>query len=315
MNEKFDTDPLRKRFFGDYIQNIRFTYTVDIPIVLANIPTPKNHTSTVRINYVMDGNNKVFNISSTENVFETLYQNQHILSGKPYFVFFNNTTQTQDSGIDAGGLTSGVFKILSEFLSDKDSIYFDKNDDFYIIKEDGKSELDPDKIIFLGKLFAYAIKLRQLIDIELHPLLLYQMIHDDFDSISGEKIKSIIENFKPSLLETHPYSCLKSTITDITCKYDIDGEPLTNGENGEVGEVVEVEEATKIIKRRLLTPYVHNFIDGFRSQINIKTTKLEKLPLKLFSELICGSDIKLTYENLMKYLTFENCNEYQESMA
>ena len=288
-----------QKIFGDY-QNITFTYTVDIQTVLANIPTPTNITPVVRINYIMDGNNKVFNISSTENVFETLYQNQHILSGKPFFKFFNITAQTQDPGIDEGGLTSGVFQLLSEFFTDKDSIYFDKNDDFYIIKNNSTAGLDPDKIIFLGKLFAYGIQLRQLIDIELHPLLLYQMTHDDFSTINGEKIKSIIENFKPSLLETHPYSCFKSPITDYTCKYDINGEPLTNG------EVEEVEEATKIIKRRLFTPYVSNFVDGFRSQININTTKLAKLPLKLFSELICGSDIELTYENLMKYLTFKN---------
>jgi hypothetical protein len=215
-----------QKIFGKHSQNITFTYTespIDIQIVLENIPTPTNITRPVRINYVMDGKNKVFNISSTENIFETLYKNQHIIQGKPFFKFFNITTQTEDPGIDAGGLTSGVFKILSEFFTNKHSIYFDKNDDFYIIKDDGKSELDPDKIIFLGKLFAYAIQLRQLIDIELHHLLLYQMLNNDFDSISIEKIKSIIEIFKPSLLDVHPYSCLKSPITDNKCKYDIDG--------------------------------------------------------------------------------------------
>jgi hypothetical protein len=263
-----------EEIFGD-VENITFTYTespVDIPTVLANIPIPTNNTPTVRINYIMNGNNKVFNISSTKNVFETLYQNQHILQGKPFFIFFNETTQTEDAGRDAGGLTSAVFKLLSDFFTDRDSIYFEKTDDFYIIKNNSTTGLDLDRLNFLGKLFAYAIKLRQLIDIELHPLLLYQMLHNDFDTINSEKIKSIIENFNPSLLETHPYSCFKSPITDDKCKYDMDGEPLVEGNGDSDAESeVEVEEATKIIKTRLLTPYVRNFIDGFRSQINIKT--------------------------------------------
>ena len=53
-----------------------------------------------------------------------------------------------------------------------------------------------------------------------------------------------------------------------------------------------------------LNPSVKAFIEGFQNIINVGTTTLNELPLKKFSELISGSDIKLNYENLMKHLKF-----------
>ena len=314
MSDEFNNTEKKLRIFGNNNnKNITFTYTespVNINDVLSYIPEPRTKSNTIIIDYQMNGNDKIFDISDTQNVFETLYEKKtYLLNKKPFFRYQNITasTPTFDIGIDAGGLTSNVFSLLSKFFTKTNSNYFIKYNDFYTIKN---SNIDLIKFDFLGKLFAYAIQLRQLIEINLHPLLLYKMLHDDFDSISNEKILSIIEDFDSTLLETHPYSCLKTTITDPACNWDVDKD----------GNVIEVtgnksEEAMKILKSEIFNKNINPFIDGFRSIIDITETKLNRLPLKLFNQLICGSDIELNYENLMKYLKFEDFEDPTQLIA
>jgi hypothetical protein len=296
----------RERIFGDSYHSITFTYTetlVNITDILSTIPEPIETSDSIIIDYQMQNGDKNFDISDEQNVFETLYKDRtYLLNKKPYFRYLNITANPPkyDDGVDAGGLTSHVFSLLSTFFTKTNSNYYEKYNDFYTIKN---SKLDTDKINFLGNLFGCAIKLRQLIDIELHPLLLYQMLHDDFDTISSEKILEIINDFDATLLETHPFSCFKNPITDSMCNYDADGNVIVN----------QKEEAMIILKEKTYNKNIKPFVDGFRSQIDITRTKLKRLPLKLFNQLICGSDIELNYENLMKYLKLEYFNQEQLS--
>ncbi len=323
MSDRFDNDIDRQRIFGD-TQNITFTY-IESPVTIANvlstIPIPTDtEDASIIVDYVIVDNNKIFDITTINNqnfvmnVFNTLYLNKNnLLDKKPFFKYrnitkkiMNPTLQTNededefDKGIDDGGLTSNVFSLLSKFFTKTDSIYFIKDEkyDYYTIKE---IKFDLNKIYFLGELFACAIQLRQLIEINLHPLLLYQMIHDDFDELSVEKIVEIISDFNPNLLNEHPYSCFKIEIEDPYCDVDEIGIRFTDPNTNKR------EEALKILKNRFSVKDGKNenislFISGFKSQIRIERTNISKLPLKLFSELISGSDIELNYENLMKYL-------------
>ena len=311
----------RERIFGRHYRNIIFnnnespinitnngppgniTTPVNILTVLSNIPVPVPTVgdAPIKIDYQMQNGNKIFEISDAQNVFETLYQHENIfLNKKPYFQYRNITTNppTLDAGIDYGGLTSNVFSLLSKFFTKPNSKYFKKHKDFYIITD---VNLDENKIKFLGKLFACAIQLRQLIQINLDPLILYQMSHNDFNTISIEKIQEIINDFDSTLLETHPYSCFKIPITDEKCNYDEMGEYIDNKR----------DEAMRILKSDISNDNINHFVDGFKSQININTSQINRLPLKLFNQLICGSDIELNYENLMKYLNFKSFNSTQ----
>jgi hypothetical protein len=306
MPDNFDNTYYKRRIFGNSYQNITFTYTespVNITDILSTIPEPTTKPfSNIIINYQMHNGDKNFHISDEQNVFETLYKDRiDLLNKKPFFKYLNITAipPSFDNGVDHGGLTSHVFSLLSKFFTKTNSNYYEKYNDFYTIKD---SRLDTDKINFLGKLFGCAIQLRQLIDIELHPLLLYQMLYDDFDTISSEKILKIINYFDATLLDNHPYSCFKNPITDVLCNYDVDGNNIT---------VNKKKRAMVFLKEKTSNKNIKQFVDGFRSQIDI--TNLEGLPLKLFSQLICGSDIKLDYENLMKYLKLEYFNQDQLS--
>ncbi len=307
ISDKFNDPNKIRRIFGDDNQNITFNFIespTSISDVLENIPQSTENAGTIIINYQILNKDKNFYISDTQNVFETLYLDKtSFLNKKPYFRYLNVTSMPPifDAGVDVGGLTSNVFSLLSEFFTKTGSKYFIKYNDFYTLNNNEYDELETDKIKFMGKLFGSAIQLRQLIEINLHPLLLYQILNDDFDTISNEKILAIINEFDPTLLETHPYTCLKTPITDIRCDYDVMGEIIINKN----------EEAIKIIKSFVHNKNIVSFIDGFRSQINITTTKLKKLPLKLFNQLICGSDIELNYVNLMKYLKLINFNTEQ----
>jgi hypothetical protein len=288
------------------IRGIKFNSPFDVQKVLNNISPYETRGNTIIISYNMNENNKIFDIDNQNNIFETLYKNKnHLLKNKPYFVYYNNSIKTQDNPIDDGGLTNNVFYLLSNFLKNKYSNYLTKSDDYYTISP--STNIDNNKMHFLGELFGFAIRQRLVIEIELHPLLLYQMINDDFNSIGYGKIISIINDFDSKLLQVHPYSCLKSNITDKDC--DLDSELTRMPENTD--DYTKRIEGVKKIKEYVfysVEKSIKEFIDGFRKQINVVDSQLNMLPLKSFSQLICGSDIELTYENLMKYLQFENFN-------
>ncbi len=56
------------------------------------------------------------------------------------------------------------------------------------------------------------------------------------------------------------------------------------------------------------------FVRGCRSQIDIVTSQINRLPLKLLNELICGK-INVDYDVLMEYLKFKNFENPEESEA
>jgi hypothetical protein len=74
------------------------------------------------------------------------------------------------------------------------------------------------------------------------------------------------------------------------------------------------EETTKKIKEDYTSSegnLLKYFIDGFRSQINIKSFKLNILNLKEFSELITGKEV-LNYDIFISYLKFKNFNNDEQ---
>ncbi len=305
-------------FGPDQFENIVYKYTglfVDttekllkvLTLILKKIKKPKEQGLPININYkIVDGEN-IFDIDPTHNVFETLWTNRtEIINKKPFFIYRNITDEAEpvnDVGSDAGGLTSNVFNLLSKFLTKEDSQYFYKYQNYW--------NIDPrtpriDKFYFIGQLFGCAIKLRQIIQIDLHPLLLYRMIYNDFNLLTPEEILEIINKFNPELSNTHPFSCFQTPITDTRCNENEDGNPINSEEEKK-------QVALRYIKGEFSNPNTDSFIGGFRSQINVSKSELSLLPLKYFSQLISGSNIPLTYENLMNYLQFVGFSPEQET--
>ncbi len=313
-----------KRIFGaDQARNIVFS-TTNLPPppiytpeklsellkdIFTEIEKPTEPGSTIIVNYKMVNNEKIFDIDQTHNIFETLWTNEsNIINKKPFFRYRNITNEAEpvfDEGVDAGGLTSNVFYLLSKFLTKEGSQYFYTFHDYSNI--DLRTPHN-DKFEFIGELFGCAIKLREKIEIDLHPLLLYRMIFNDLDLLTPEEILEIINDFDPELSNSHPFSCFQTPITDTRCNEsgELNGEPI--GSEEEKKQV-----AMQYIKEEFSNPQTDSFIRGFRSQIDVFKSELSLLPLKYFSQLISGGNIPLTYENLIKYLKFFNFSPEQET--
>ncbi len=291
---------LKKQIGGSGLENL--VSIGDVLEIINQFNSRLTKGKPIVINFYIDKVNaeKVFDLNDRSNVFETLYQHKDdILNKIPFFVY-QNVTGEIEKAVDDGGLTAHVFSLLSKFFTKEQSKYFIENGNFYTINV--FNNLDTDKLFFIGQLFGCALKLMNTIEINLDPFLLYQMVHDDFDQITTEQIVKIINEFE---LKGHPYSCFKDPITNKLCDYDIDGNILETTE-------AKIKEAINTIKGRFSEANIKYFIDGFRSQINVKNLKLDRLPLKKFRELLYGSEIELTYDNLMKNLYFENFNQKQK---
>jgi hypothetical protein len=121
----------------------------------------------------------------------------------------NNDTE---ASVDLGGVTSLMFKSILYELTDQTSVSlkiistlqkpplqklplqklplqklplqsFNKTKPYFIVDEDGyytfdvlKKDIDYEYCFFLGNMFAYSLELNQLINIELHPILLSKML-------------------------------------------------------------------------------------------------------------------------------------------
>jgi hypothetical protein len=100
-----------------------------------------------------------------------------------------------------------------------------------------------------------------------------------------------------------PYVCYNSKLNLNSknknfCLYDTEGEEI-NIEN------IAKETTQKIISQDKITrDTINKFIEGFRNQINVNSTQLYRLPLKLFNELIYGLNY-INFDLLMKHLNFE----------
>ena len=102
-------------------------------------------------------------------VYDSIYykDNKYKIFDNGIFVKFLN-----EVGIDRGGLKNDFFNLLSKDIFDN---FMKEDDNYCIIKND--NNYDKDNYFFIGKLFAYAIKVRANIEIRLHPLLLHMLIN------------------------------------------------------------------------------------------------------------------------------------------
>jgi tripartite motif-containing protein 71 len=274
------------------------------------------------------------------DIFESLYEKRSTLlipNSKIWLTFVNKITDVRDVGIDAGGLTKTCFYILSEYLTSKKSPYFE--DDGYTklfkLKNVTPGNITPgnitpgnitpekiiknkeikEKIYFLGQLFGLAIKLKLQIEIELDIFLLYQLIHDDFfkPSFNTDKITSIVKSFNPDLLIVKPYACYNEDLVNLSenkdyCTYiEVENEDGDGYETKILNNIGDIKEETT---RNIKLYYESNidvkaFVDGFRQQIDVQKTRMDKLSVKQLSTLICG--IKdINYNTLMEKCNFIN---------
>ena len=100
------------------------------------------------------------------DVYGSIYNNYKIFDDD-IFVKFSG-----EAGVDCGGLKNDFFYLLSKDIFDN---FMKEDDNYCIIKND--NDYDIDNYFFIGKLFAYAIKVRANIEIRLHPLLLHMLIN------------------------------------------------------------------------------------------------------------------------------------------
>lgn len=216
----------------------------------------------------------------------------------------SNTSRAQ--GADAGGIVISIFEELSKFLNlNKDTynfygydmITFDENH-YALLYAGTNYHFDDSKIIdeyqFLGYLFAVAINNKLNITLKLHPLLLYQMLYDDFYELNFNEIINIINIFDKNLLQYFPYNCYskKEWTEKRICQY-------VNGADEHKGDDEEDEPQQGTLENRFVdtTKNVHNifleskaitklFVDGFRSTIEsyIKIPNIQVLHFLLYGE-------------------------------
>lgn len=304
----------------------------DIIIYLKNQYEQLKSGNLIKINYLLDNdnnklydyeyqhqyykigeNNPIFFKKISVNIFNELYSNKDLLivnNKKPFFKLFDIINDKYDEAIDVGGITKFIFYLLSEYLT-KSSDFFEKDIYTQQYNFSHPDSLDNkeynDKIYFLGQLFGLAIKLQCIIEINLDIFILYQMIHDNFYSLNSKEIIDIVKKFDSKLLDKLPYKCYdeKNYNQYDYCKYDIDSEQIEL----ENLDIKTDEKIIAIYENRHIT--IENFTRGFRSIINITETKLYRLNLKQFNELISGVNI-LNYKTLMKYLKLNNFDNQEE---
>lgn len=282
----YKTQPPIHIYYWNLCDEKNFNYIIEIETKLIK---------TQEKNYKKQTNPDIQNIFKENkiNIFDTLYENRKILLepySKPFFVFHNVLIENhRDDAIDIGGLTRTVFYELSKYLTDTNSPYFEKDDStgLYGLKiYSGRNKnLHLAKVLFLGELFGLAIKLKQIIEINLNPILLYQLAHElSSNKISKEVITKIINEYDPKILNTTPFVCYNENLAQKhnVCLYDYDGNEinLTDLEK-ETNEKI----SSSIKLRREVNKY---FIKGFRQQINIISSEINKLPLNLLDQLISG---------------------------
>ena len=114
-------------------------------------------------------NNKVTFYIDRNNVYDSIYNKDD-----KYEIFDNDiyVKFSDEVGIDCGGLKNDFFHLLSKYIF---SNFMKEDDNYCIIKND--NEYNIDNYFFIGKLFAYAIKVKANIEIRLHPLLLHMLIN------------------------------------------------------------------------------------------------------------------------------------------
>jgi hypothetical protein len=219
-----------------------------------------------------------------------------------------HTKEIQEHTIDDQGVTSFMFNNLFVDLTETYK-YFISIDNYYILNPQillGKSIEDgtklKKKIEFIGKLFAYALQLKQTIDIELHPLLLYKIIFGINVSINENHINYLINNFDLDRKES-PFGCFIEPVVE-PCKYNIENySKLTNTE-------IIKENALELINKKSETyknDILYSFVTGFITKIKFKNYKDIEL-VSILSELISGKNKMWSLNEFIKQLEFKGGN-------
>ena len=191
---------------------------------------------------------------------------------------------------------------MSKYLTGSNSPFFEKDDDtkLYELKTytGVNKDLHNQKLYFLGQLFGLAIKLNLTIEINLNPILLYQLTHTlSSNKIDKELISKIINDYNPNLLNKTPYVCYNGSLAQShnVCIFNEEGEQI---------DMIDLEiETNKKISLSIKEHNVSNkyFIKGFRNQIDIKKSQIDRLPLKKLDELIAGisnANLRIFYSNV-----------------
>ena len=280
--------------------------------------TYKDKTPDVEQNYTINNNQLIIQ----NNIFDTIYFNRNILflpNSLPFFIFYNANINKRDIAIDSGGLTRTVFYELSKYLG-KNNKYFIQDPDTKLYKIKTMITTDKEKIIkykkelsFLGELIGFLIKIKEHLDINLEPMILYQLSNDvNIDILSEQDIIKIIKDLDSNLINTTPYICYNKEIVQCIEKYN--GICLYDDNTG---NTVNIQQLAKLTTSRIKEylkeseEFIKAFVEGFRIQIDINKTKLNKLPLKLLDELICGKNI-INYDifiSNIKFVGFNNINK------
>ena len=139
----------------------------------------------------LENRRKITITINRKNIFNSLYL-QFIGENERFenqmFVKF-----TDGTGIDAGGLTKQIFNDLPGQIrgkGDEEGKFFLDLESFQLLNP-ANNNLEQYK--FLGKFFAYAIKLKQNINISLHPVILYMLKNSKYSehnfNISNTSLK------------------------------------------------------------------------------------------------------------------------------
>ena len=282
------------------------------------------------INYYSSDLNKQILSESTKkyNIFDTLFVNKKIILQNymvPFFIFENIINKEKDRGVDFGGLTRTVFTLLTANLSK--SIYFKEDPDTKLFKLNSFTEdkllsnQNKEKIYFLGQLFGLAIKLKQIIQINLDPILLYQLTHNlDIENITKDKVVEIISNYDKNLLDTIPYLCFNLNTDTLETSTNLNSNPsiqscLYNSEGESIQLSNMMEETIKKITDELKEKQnvIELFISGFRTQISLIQSKINRLPLNLLDQMIAGLKV-MNFTTFFNNVKFYNFNQKQKKI-
>jgi hypothetical protein len=123
-------------------------------------------------------------------VYDSIYDNYEIFDNDIYVKF------SDEDGIDCGGLKNDFFHLLSKYIFNN---FMKEDNNYCIIKND--NNYDVENYFYIGKLFAYAIKVRANIEIRLHPLLLHMLINSTDVEIYEDKTSLYKLNQIPGILQ------------------------------------------------------------------------------------------------------------------